>query len=78
MFEEGRKIRTILFNLDLTQVWLIGKLAERGIVTDKTEMSSVLSGTRHGFKADQMLKTSVEILNDYRDEHGKEVKQFCP
>lgn len=76
MFEEGRKIRTILFNLDLTQVWLIGKLAERGIVTDKTEMSSVLKGTRRGNKADLMLKTSVEILNEYKDGCGKEVKQF--
>ena len=78
MFEEGRKIRVSLAEFGLTQVWLIGELRKRGIITDKTEMSSVLSGTRHGFKADQMLTTSVEILNDYRDEHGKEVKQFCP
>ena len=76
MFEEGRIIRTILFNLDLTQVWLIGKLAERGIVTDKTEMSSVLKGTRRGKKADLMLKTSIEILNEYKDGYGKENKQF--
>ena len=76
MFEEGRRIRTILFNLDLTQVWLIGKLAERGILTDKTEMSSVLKGTRRGNKADLMLKTSVEILNEYRDGHRKEDEQF--
>ena len=71
MCEEGRKIRVALAECGLTQVWLIGKLRNRGIITDKTEMSSVLSGTRHGFKADRMLETSVEILNEYRDEHGK-------
>lgn len=72
MFEEGRKIRVSLAENGLTQVWLIGKLRNRGIITDKTEMSSVLSGTRHGYKADMMLKTSVEILKEYRDERGKE------
>lgn len=72
LFEEGRKIRVALTENGLTQVWLIGKLRNRGIITDKTEMSSVLRGTRHGYKADMMLKTSVEILKEYRDEHGKE------
>lgn len=76
MFEEGRKIRISLAAFDLTQVWLIGELRKRGIVTDKTEMSSVLSGTRHGFKADHMLKTSIEILNEYRDGHREEIKKL--
>lgn len=67
MIEVGRKIRIMLFENGLTQVWLIGKLRERGIVTDKTEMSSVLKGTRVGNKADLILQTSVEILNEYHD-----------
>ena len=71
MFEEGHRIRVALAEIAKTQVWLINQLEKRGIITDKTEMSSVLSGTRRGFKADRMLETSVEILNEYRDEHGK-------
>lgn len=78
MFEEGRRIRVSLAEISKTQVWLINKLRERGITTDKTEMSSVLSGTRHGNKADLMLKTSTEILKEYRDGHRKENEQFCP
>lgn len=62
MFEEGRKIRVALAECGLTQVWLIGKLRNRGIITDKTEMSSVLSGTRHGFKADRILLIPKRIL----------------
>lgn len=68
MFEEGHKIRKALFDSDKTQVWLISKLAERGVKTDKTEMSSVLKGTRRGNKADLILTTSAEILNDYKNE----------
>ena len=63
MFEEGHKIRVALAERGLTQVWLINQLREQhGIITNKTEMSSVLSGTRHGPKAANMLKTSAEIL----------------
>jgi hypothetical protein len=76
MFEEGHRIRIALAEIAKTQVWLINQLAKRGIITDKTEMSSVLSGTRHGSKADLMLQTSVEILNEYRDGHRKENEQF--
>lgn len=71
MFKEGRKIRVALAECGLTQVWLINELRNRGIITDKTEMSSVLSGTRHGYKADMMLQTSVEILDEYRNGHGE-------
>ena len=76
MFEEGHKIRVSLAEFGLTQVWLIEELRKRGLITDKTEMSSVLSGTRHGRKADQILKTSVEILNECRDGDRKKIKQF--
>ena len=76
MFEEGHKIRVSLAEFGLTQVWLIEELRKRGIITDKTEMSSVLSGTRHGRKVDQILKTSVEILNECRDGDRKKIKQF--
>lgn len=69
MFDAGRKIRVALAACGRTQVWLIEELRLRGILTDKTEMSSVLSGTRIGPKADRILTTSVEILGEY---HGNE------
>lgn len=45
---ERENIRSRLKKHQLTQVWLINQLGLRGIVTDKTEMSSVLAGTRSG------------------------------
>ena len=35
----------------------------RGIVTDKTEMSSVISGVRNGAKADSIIQTANDMLN---------------
>ena len=46
--EERENIRERRKKHKLSYVWLIGQLALRGIVTDKTEMSSVISGTRNG------------------------------
>lgn len=46
---------------------LIGQLALRGIVTDKTEMSSVISGTRNGTKADAIIELSIDILDKYEN-----------
>jgi hypothetical protein len=37
----------------------------RGIVTDKTEMSSVISGVRNGAKADSIIQTANDILDIY-------------
>ena len=52
---------------DRSYVWLIGQLALRGIVTDKTEMSSVISGTRNGTKADAIIELSIDILDKYEN-----------
>lgn len=54
--EERENIRERLKKHKLSYVWLIGQLALRGIVTDKTEMSSVISGTRNGTKADAIIE----------------------
>lgn len=52
--EERENIRERLRKHSLSYVWLISQLRMRGIVTDKTEMSSVISGVRNGAKADSM------------------------
>lgn len=48
-------------------MWLINELAKRNIRTDKTEMSSVIAGTRTGPKADLLIKTAREIINEYKE-----------
>lgn len=61
--EERENIRERLKKHKLSYVWLIGQLALRGIVTDKTEMSSVISGTRNGTKADAIIELSMLFIN---------------
>lgn len=63
--EERENIRERLKKNKLSYVWLISQLALRGIVTDKTEMSSVIAGTRHGTKADAIIELSLDILDSY-------------
>ncbi len=65
MQKERTFIRVKLTEFNLTQVWLRNELEERGIVTDKTEICSVLKGSRKGAKADSIIANSVEILEKY-------------
>lgn len=65
--EERENIRERLKKHKLSYVWLIGQLVLRGIVTDKTEMSSVISGTRNGTKADAIIELSMDILDKYEN-----------
>lgn len=67
--EELDIIRERLKKHRLSFVWLIHQLRQKGIITDKTEVSSVFAGTRTGVKADAIVKTTKYILNDY--EQGK-------
>lgn len=63
--DELDEIRGRLKKHRLSFVWLIYQLKQRGIVTDKTEVSSIFAGTRKGAKADAVVKVSNLILNDY-------------
>lgn len=67
--EELNAIRERLKKHRLSFVWLIFQLGQRGIVTDKTEVSSVFAGTRKGAKADSIIQATEGILADY--EQGK-------
>lgn len=62
-------IRDRLKHHKLSFVWLINQLKQKGIVTDKTEVSSIFAGTRTGAKADSIVQESKTILADY--EQGK-------
>ena len=63
--EELNTIRDRLKQYHLSFVWLIYQLEQKGIITDKTEVSSVFSGTRKGSKANSIIYASMEILNEY-------------
>lgn len=67
--EELDAIRERLKKHRLSFVWLIYQLGQRGITTDKTEISSIFAGTRKGAKADSIIQATNGILVDY--EQGK-------
>lgn len=73
MKAERDKIRIMLLNNNLSQVWLINQLADKGVVTDKAELSSALSGSRTGAKIDKIISASLQILSDYEDWKKKQV-----
>lgn len=52
--EELDAIRERIKKHRLSFVWLIFQLGQRGIATDKTEVSSIFAGTRKGAKADSI------------------------
>jgi len=68
--EERDRIRLMLYRNTLTNAWLVNRLEERGIITEKTEMSSVLRGVRKGAKAESIINTSLEILEEYEAKMG--------
>ena len=63
--ELTRKIKESVERHSLTYVWLVQRLSDAGLYTDKFELSAVLSCTRRGPKADEILRLSLEILNTY-------------
>ena len=63
-------VKDRLTNYRLTQVWLIQRLGANGLTTDKSEMSSVLAGVRIGSKADEILRRSMSILDEYAAKFG--------
>ena len=65
MSEDREVIRRKLEKNNLTAVWIINRLADAGVNTDKTEFSSVINGTRVGPKAKTIITTSLSILEVY-------------
>lgn len=52
---------------NLTYTWLISRLCDEGLMTDKFELSSVLAVTRFGPKTDEILDLSSRILAAYEE-----------
>lgn len=70
MREERDRIRMMLYRNTLTNAWLVNRLEEKGINTEKTEISSVLRGVRKGAKAEIIINSSIEILENYESLMG--------
>lgn len=62
---ERENIRFRLRVNNLTSTWLINMLAKRGIVTDRSTMSGILSGARKGNKVNTIISESLRILDWY-------------
>jgi len=67
---ESMQIRLMLMRNSLTQTWLINMLDNAGVHTDKTELSSTLSGRRKGAKPEKIITESLKILKDYEEKMG--------
>jgi hypothetical protein len=63
--ENCTSVKEKLIKNNLTQTWLICRLGERGITTDKTELSNALSGRRMTRKKKIILSESEKIIDDY-------------
>lgn len=63
----AEQIREIVTDSSLTYTWLIRRLSDEGMITDKFEMSATLSGVRTGSKADEILRRSLDILHEYQE-----------
>lgn len=69
MQEKREFIREKLGKFSLSQIWLINELEERGILTDKTELSSAIKGTRRGPKVTEIIESSFDILKSYEEKY---------
>lgn len=65
MNDKKKVIRRKLDDNNLTRVWLINRLAEEGIMTDRSEFSCILNGARSGPKPDAVIAASLRILEKY-------------
>lgn len=64
MFEPGHAIKVNLCQRGVTQKWLIERLSEKDVRTDKYELSNVLAGRINTPKALMILTVSQEILRN--------------
>lgn len=66
----AEQIREMVVDSSLTYTWLIRRLSDEGLITDKFEMSATLSCVRTGCKADEILRRSLDILREYQERMG--------
>ena len=68
--EQRDTIRVMLLKNNLSQTWLINRLAEDGLSVDKAELSGALNGSRQGEKIEKIITASLDILNGYEEQYA--------
>lgn len=63
--EQRDAIRLKMSTEKLSYTWLIRQLERKGLIVPKSELSSVLSGTRTGKKSTAIITAVQEILAEY-------------
>ena len=76
MREERDCVRMMLYQNTLTNAWLVNRLEEKGVNTEKTELSSVLRGVRKGKKAESIINTALSILEFYEKAMGVKGEKY--
>ena len=64
---EREEVRLRLRDNRLSSTWLINMLRIRGVETDRSTLSAIFAGTRNGCKVDEIVSTSLSILDNYED-----------
>lgn len=60
--ERGKNIKIELLRRDLSQRWLRDRLEDKHILTDPSQLSSILRGALKSPKAEVVIAVSEEIL----------------
>lgn len=63
--ERARAVRERIEKNDLTQQWLLARLEEEKIETNKCEISGIFAGRRVGMKVGRILDKAEEIIGKY-------------
>lgn len=67
----GTTVKGKLMLYKLTGTWLIAQLAKEGVELDKFELSTILGGAKKGARADEIIRRSLDILNEYAVRWGE-------
>ena len=71
MYSPGAKLKAELALIDKSQMWLLDQLAGVGIKLDKYTLSKMIRGVYKSPKAELVLSTSEQIIEEYR-KRGRE------
>lgn len=65
MLLKRERVRGMLAEYSLSQVWLCSQLNKRGVEVSTNELCLYVTGRRRGAKADEIINSALEILDLY-------------
>ena len=63
--EKGEDVRQRLFQLNLGYTWLIGELAKRGLVVERSYLCHILAGNKKSEQALKIKANALAIIENY-------------